>query len=104
MWVAFITGGIIVSVIAGIIGRIVFRMGAWRQTIQAAYQPQQAYTTKTPYQVVQASQAARRSLTCCQFLIWLSVLAVVVMVLVLSFGSDTVLAWARQVLRAFGGP
>ena len=103
VWVAFITGGIVISLILGVIGRIRFQMGVWNHAAQAAFQPQQAHTTQTPHQVVQASQAAQRRLTCCQFLVWFGIVGAVVAYLVLTLGSAAVFAWVQEALREILG-
>jgi hypothetical protein len=51
---ALIVGGILAS----IIGWIAFKLGVWNKARGAAYAPMQAFTTKTPYQVVRESRAA----------------------------------------------
>lgn len=103
VWVAFITGGVVISLILGVIGRIRFQMGVWNHTAQAAFQPQQAHTTQTPHQVVQASQAAQRRLTCCQFLVWFGIVGLVVAYLVSTLGPAAVFAWVQEVLLGILG-
>lgn len=54
----------ITLVSAGIIGRIAMRLGVWSGAIDARRRPQQAFTTQTPEQVIQASRAAQRQRGC----------------------------------------
>ncbi|HEY76220.1 MAG TPA: hypothetical protein G4O00_08575 [Thermoflexia bacterium] len=68
--VAMALGGLVVAVM----GQTVFIMRRWKSTVEAAYRPQTAYTTKTPAQVVEESRAAQRKLTCCQFVLFFSLL------------------------------
>ena len=42
VWVALLVGGVVFSVAAGVIGRIVFRLGVWSKQAAAADQPQQS--------------------------------------------------------------
>ena len=78
IWAAALVGGVVFSAVAGIIGRIVFRLGMWSKQAGAADRPQTATTSKTPRQVVQESSTARVKLLGCQLVI-LIVLVVVVL-------------------------
>ena len=98
--VAFVLGGMLVYVVTSIVGRITFRMRVWQQAIDAAQQPQKAFTTQTPHQVVQASQAAKRKLGGCQLMITLSVFgAAVVGLLSWLHLWDDVWGWVSQGLQ-----
>jgi hypothetical protein len=55
---AFYVGGVTIAGILGIIGEIAFKLGVWNKARGAAYAPMQAFTTKTPFQVVKESQSA----------------------------------------------
>jgi ABC-type phosphate transport system permease subunit len=66
-----------------IVGRISFLFNVWSGQAKAADQPQTAFTTKTPRQVVSESDAARRKLVGCQFLLIL----VCVLLVILGFLS-----------------
>ena len=54
----------ITLVVMGVIGRITNNIAVWSGKIDARRQPQQAFTTQTPEQVVKASRAARLQLGC----------------------------------------
>ena len=55
---AFYVGGVTIAGILGIIGEIAFKLGVWNKARGAAYVPMQAFTTKTPFQVVKESRSA----------------------------------------------
>jgi len=69
VWAALVVGGVVFSLAAGIVGRIVFKFGVWRRQAAAADQPQTATTSKTPRQVVEESAAARTKLLGCWLLV-----------------------------------
>ena len=75
---ALLVGGLAFGLVVAVIGRVAFRIGVWRKTAAAAYQPQKAFTAKTPRQVVRESSAARMKLTCFWTVILLGVLGAVV--------------------------
>jgi hypothetical protein len=55
---AFYVGGITIAGFLGIVGQILFKLGVWNKARGAANIPMQAFTSKTPYQVVRESQSA----------------------------------------------
>ncbi len=73
---AFWVGGVFFTVFFGVVGRIVFKMGVWGKARGAPYEPMQAFTTKTPMQVVKEGQAASMKL----LLTWLMFILVIVSV------------------------
>ncbi len=102
--VAFVVGGILVSLVLGITGRIAFRMRVWKNTAAAAYQTQQAYTIQTPYQVVQASQAAQWKLLGCRTLLLLGLVVTAALCLIARLGwKDQALALAGQIIHQLLG-
>ncbi len=74
---AFLVGGVFFAVFFGIMGRIVFKMEIWGKARGAPYEPMQAFTTKTPMQVIRAARVASMKLT----LTW------IIIILVLAFGG-----------------
>ena len=99
IWAAALVGGVVFSAVAGIIGRIVFRLGMWSKQAAAANRPQTATTAKTPRQVVQESSTARVKLLGCQLVI-LIVLVVVVLGWLGLF--DDVLLYIQQIIGPTG--
>jgi hypothetical protein len=83
---ALLVGGLAFGLVIAVIGRIAFRMGVWGKAAAAVDQPQQAYTTKTPRQVVREGCAARIRLTCCWTVIVLGILGAIVAYLLLQAG------------------
>ena len=73
----FLAGGGCILFI-GLIGWVAFRAGVWRSTRNAAYEPQTAFTTQTPHQVMRASRQASIRL----LLMWLLVLSPIICLLV----------------------
>ncbi len=67
---AFLVGGAFFVVFFGIISRVIFKMGVWGKARGAPYEPMQAFTTKTPMQVVKEAQAASMKL----MLAWLMII------------------------------
>lgn len=57
---AFLAGVVLTAIVA----RLAFLFGTWRKAARAPNEPQQAYTTRTPSQVVGEARAARLKLTC----------------------------------------
>ena len=93
--VALVVGGVVLSVVVSIIGRISREFGVWRKQASAANQPQTATTSKTPRQVVGESRAARVKL-----LFWKLVIFVIMLAVLLAWLDllDNVLLFVRQVL------
>lgn len=60
---AFYIGGITISGILLLVGQLVFKFEVWNKARGAAHVPMQAFTTKTPHQVVKESQAASMKIT-----------------------------------------
>ncbi|MGD1994662.1 MAG: hypothetical protein PVI59_15820 [Anaerolineae bacterium] len=95
---AFAVGGVVIGLAVGVVGWIANRMGVWRDEAAAPDEPQQAYTTQTPRQVVQTGRTAQRNLACCQLLIALAIVAGGVLLLRMTGWLDEVLTWAGQFL------
>jgi hypothetical protein len=85
LWVSFVVGGVLVSVVVGIVGRIAFLMRTWGGQAGAMDRPQMAFTTKTPRQVVDESREARWKLRGCRTLI-LVVLAIAALIILHQLG------------------
>ena len=99
IWAAALVGGVVFSVVAGIIGRIAFRLGMWSKQAGAANRPQTATTARTPRQVVQESSAARMKLLGCQLFV---LIVIVVMVLIYLGLLDDVLLYIQQIIGPTG--
>jgi Mg2+/citrate symporter len=95
IWVALLLGGVVFSLVAGVVGRISHRFGVWRTQAEAADRPQTATTSRTPRQVVQQSCAARVRL-----LFWKLVIFVALLVALLIWLGllDEVLLFIQEVL------
>jgi len=55
---AFYVGGITIAGALGIVGALALKFGVWNKARGAANIPMQAFTSKTPYQVVRESRSA----------------------------------------------
>jgi hypothetical protein len=60
---AFCVGGIVIGGFLGVVGRIAFKLGVWNKARGAANIPMQAFTSKTPAQVVGESKSASMKIT-----------------------------------------
>lgn len=74
---ALLVGGVFSVVFFGLVSRLVFKMGVWGKARAAPYEPMQAFTTKTPMQVIQAARSASMKLLFTRFAIILFILACV---------------------------
>jgi hypothetical protein len=83
---------LIVILVAAAVGRLAFLFGVWGRQAASADQPQPATTAKTPRQVVRESDAARRKMAGCWFVMVIAVVFALFVVLALSGLLDDVLA------------
>lgn len=98
VWAALGLGAVAGAVVVGVIGRLVFRMGKWREAVEAEIQPQKAFTDKTPRQVVREAGQARRSLCCCQTVMLLGVVLLLALLATALGGSADTLVRVVELL------
>ena len=102
---AFYIGGIVIGGFLGVVGRVAFKMGVWRKARGAANIPMQAFTTKTPAQVVGESQSASMKLMLTWGLIMLSLVCVLIYVYLDQVGeAQAVMQTIGNLLRSFIEP
>ncbi len=97
LWAALLIGGVVVGLVVGVVGRVLFQCRLWNTQAAAADRPQTATTSKTPRQVVHDSNAAKMKKLGCQLV--LLIIAAIVMLAALGL-LDEMASLIQQAIGA----